>query len=66
MSEPENYAFTRAKIRAERSASIKANVTTIACILIPAAVGSLIHEGTAVALGVIGFCVDALYIRRSK
>ena len=65
MSESENYAFTRGKIRAERAARIKANATTLACIIIPAGLGSLMHAGWAIGLAVAGIGVDLVYFRRA-
>ena len=41
------------------------NATTLACILIPTTLGSLIHVGWAIGLAVVGFAVDAVYIRRT-
>lgn len=66
MSEPENYDFTRAKIRADRRNRIKADVTTAALVLIPAALGGLVHVGWALTFAACGFAVDALYFRRDR
>ena len=63
MKNPQNYTFTQAKIRTERSARVKATLTTLAWTLTPAAIGSTVHVGWAIGLAIVGFGVDYVFLR---
>lgn len=58
--------LTREQVSAGRKSRIKAVVATLACTLIPAGLGSLVHVGWAVTFAVLGLAADAIYFRRNE